>query len=449
MPDGLSIEYPLDRLRQKCLAGSIREQTKCTSDNGATWVSLGVLLASDGGVNAETQGDLTSGGASRSASTPSKLSKVRRLKRISSESTVSAKGASSDTDVGLSDSSGSSSAREIRKVADLVGESLANGRYKVTGQLGKGSMAYVYRARDTRLKTDVVIKVPKPEKAAGKEIRGRFHREGRLLVRLTHPHIVTILDVGEYGRLPYVVMQLLGGGTLADRMKDQDGRPTPMSPESLKTWLQEVAKALDFVSMKKIVHRDVKPANILFDEYNNAYLSDFGLTKIMYGEHTDLNSGNTAAGYVLGTPNYIAPEIVLGNDYDARADQYSLGMTIYHALIGKPPMLGKSTSATMVNQTQRTLDLLSDVRADVSPRLARAVQRSIEKDPKKRFATSGEFAEAVWAGLQYSSSGATVLETPTVMRKPAGIASLRAKTHTLPQERNGESQPADGKPAAD
>ena len=217
----------------------------------------------------------------------------------------------------------------------------------------------------------------------------------------------------------------------------------------MKAWVREVARALDFVSTKNIVHRDVKPANILFDENENAYLSDFGLTKIMYGEHTDLNSGDTAAGYVLGTPNYIAPEIVQGNDYDARADQYSLGITIYQALTGKPPMQGKSSSATMVNQTHRKLDLLSDVRSDISPRLAHAVQRSIDKDPTKRFATSEEFAEAVLAGISWSTPGTTVVETPTVIRKPAGISSLRPRTESLPRRRRGDSQPARSKSAAD
>lgn len=290
----------------------------------------------------------------------------------------------------------------VKHPRDLLGVSLADGRYVVKAPLGKGSMAYVFRASDARLQTDVVLKVPKPEKINTADFRERFQRESQLLIRFSHPHVVKVLDVGEYEELPYVVMQLLEGGSLSDRIARESDEHGRMTPESLKTWVREVSRALDFCYRKGMVHRDVKPANILFDEDNNAYVGDFGLSKIMCGEHTELSSDETAAGVVLGTPNYISPEVVQGQDYDGRSDQYSLGITIYHVLTGGPPMQGNTATMTMLNQTQKVLPLLSDVRDDVPRPLAVAIRKAIEKDPAKRFNTCVEFAEAVVEGLRFA-----------------------------------------------
>ena len=277
----------------------------------------------------------------------------------------------------------------------LVGVALSERRYRVLSVLGEGSMAYVYKAYDNRLDTNVVIKVPKPAQLKNADFMIRFRRESQLMVRLTNPHVVQILDVGEYEELPFVVMQFLAGGTLKDRITPQDSQSGCLPTESLKGWIREVARALDFVHTQNIVHRDVKPANILFDKTGNAFLSDFGLTKIMYGDHRDQNSEMTAAGFIVGTPNYVAPEIILGMTYDGRADQYSLGITVYHAMFGSAPMQGASSSATMVNQTQKELPLLSDIRRDFPLEAALSVKRAISKQPMERFDTCEEFADSI------------------------------------------------------
>ncbi|MCA9047553.1 MAG: serine/threonine protein kinase, partial [Planctomycetaceae bacterium] len=198
----------------------------------------------------------------------------------------------------------------------LIGTALSGGRYRIQSHLGSGSMAFVYKAYDARLETEVVVKVPTPEKLADDEFRIRFRTESQLLVRLSHPHVVKILDVGDCDGVPFVVMQYLAGGTLKDRIAaalsnaSASGEPgaasVGVSVDSLKGWVREVDGALDFVNAQSIIHRDVKPANILFDQHGNAYLSDCGLTKIMYGDHRDYNSEMTGAGYVVGTPNYVA-----------------------------------------------------------------------------------------------------------------------------------------------
>ncbi len=311
----------------------------------------------------------------------------------------------------------------------LIGASLADDRFKIVARVGAGSMAFVYRAFDHRLETEVVVKVPRKHKLQDVGLRERFRRESRLLVQLQHPHIVRILDVGLHSNVPFVVMQYLSGGCLSDKMQARNGQPTALPVDSIRSWLLEVAKALDFAHQQKVVHRDVKPANILFDETGNAFLSDFGLTKIMYGEPDENAADETAAGFVVGTANFVAPEIVLGADYDGRADQYSLGITVYNTLIGAPPMLGKTPSATMVNQTRRVLPLISDVRKAVPVATAQALAKAISKKPQERFATCVEFAEAAIAGLSGSQETAP---------RPQATA-LRPQTATPPATRPADS----------
>ena len=221
-------------------------------------------------------------------------------------------------------------------------------------------------------------------------------------------------------------MQYLSGGCLLDKMQARNGQPTALAVDSIRSWLLEIAKALDFAHQRQVVHRDVKPANILFDETGNAFLSDFGLTKIMYGEPDENAADETAAGFVVGTPNFVAPEIVLGADYDGRADQYSLGITVYNTLIGAPPMLGKTPSATMVNQTRRVLPLISDVRKAVPVATAQALAKAISKKPEERFATCMEFAEAAIAGL--SGSQPTVPPPQKTIPRPKKPADSSAKS---------------------
>lgn len=334
----------------------------------------------------------------------------------------------------------------VKHPRDLLGVSLAGGRYVVKSPLGKGSMAYVFRVSDARLQTDVVLKVPKPEKINTADFRERFQRESQMLIRFSHPHVVKVLDVGEYAELPYVVMQLLEGGSLSDRIANESDDNGCMTPESLKSWVREVARALDFCYRKGMVHRDVKPANILFDEDKNAYVGDFGLSKIMGGEHAEMSSDETAAGVVLGTPNYISPEVVQGKDYDGRSDQYSLGITIYHVLTGGPPMQGNTATMTMLNQTQMVLPLLSDVRDDVPRPLAVAVRKAIEKDPDRRFNTCVEFAEAVIEGLRFAPMISTSSHSSSSMNSKSASASSR-KLRSQPIS-EAEAKPTTGEKSA-
>ncbi len=296
---------------------------------------------------------------------------------------------------------------------NLSGQTIAGGRYRVEQRLGSGSMGHVFRAKDHNLETEVVIKVPTLARLEIDEFRNRFLQESRFLVKLTHPHIVRILDVGEHGTVPYFVMQFIGGGSLETRIYPIAGRSTPQSLANVAEWLPRMADALDFVHGRGFIHRDIKPANILFDEFGHAYLGDFGLSRLIHPDED--NSRMTAAGAVVGTPNYVAPEVVLGKKYDGRADQYSLAMTVYEALTGTAPLEGPSPSATMVNQTSKMPFPPSRHNPSVSAEVDAVILRALAKTPAKRFPSCTEFSGAFLAaaGLSSQSSAEMPLTSAT------------------------------------
>ncbi len=266
-------------------------------------------------------------------------------------------------------------------------------------------MGHVYRAHDRNLETDVVIKFPVAQdgSADSASILGRFAREVRAMIRLSHPHVVKVIDVGEDDGLPFVVMAYLDGGSLKDRLRpSEDGEPRPMSPEVLHGWLIDIAKALDFIHGQGHIHRDVKPANILFDRHGNAFLADFGVIKPLDEDDDEVWKGGsalTAPGYLLGTPNYVAPELILGHACDGRVDQYALALTIHETMAGWNCMEGPTPSSTLVNQTQVAPPTLRALVRDVPPRLSEAVLRGLSKDPTDRFESCSSLAREVLADV--------------------------------------------------
>jgi serine/threonine-protein kinase len=305
----------------------------------------------------------------------------------------------------------------VSQVDQFVGHQIADGRYEVLELLGEGAMGMIFRAQDTRLGTDVVIKVPAQRVLSDPEFIARFQREIRSLVQLSHPHVVNIIDVGEHEEAPFVVMQYLPGRSLSDRREKAGGQ---MPPRSLTEWLRPIADAVDFVHNQEVIHRDVKPANILFDAHGNAFLADFGLSKVLGREDLDERANSlTATGFVVGTPQYVAPEIVMGHRYDGRADQYSLAMTVYEVLSGECPVAGSTPSATMVNQINIVPPLLNKKVSTVPIALAKAVARGLEKSPKKRFESCSHFAEAVLSALISSNP-----KSPAPSRKPRSADSI-------------------------
>jgi len=249
--------------------------------------------------------------------------------------------------------------------ADWVGLTLDQ-RYRVVAMLGEGGMGYVLRARDNRLGCDVVLKAPRPEMLADAEFRKRFRDEVAALVKLAHPHIVKVSDYGQHEGTPFAVMQFLPGGSLDDRRpRHAEKRFKPIAAKSLSEWLAPIADALDFIHGQGYIHRDIKPANILFDAHKHPFLSDFGVAKAMAGGPQVDRKGLTGIGMVLGTPEYLAPEVVLGQPFDGRIDQYALAITIYELLTGSVPFTGPTGPAILVKQTTETAKPLHELKTTV------------------------------------------------------------------------------------
>ena len=261
-------------------------------------------------------------------------------------------------------------------------------------------------------------------------------REIQSLVQLSHPHIVKVFDVGDWQNNPFVVMEYLAGGSLKDRAVSDGTLDNPaLPPGSLNGWLLEIAKALDFVHGQKHIHRDVKPANILFDRHGNAFLGDFGIIKAVANDEADCRGNSlTAPGFLVGTPNYVAPEIVMGRPFDGRVDQYSLAMTVHEVLSGTNCMEGPTPSATVVNQTMVVPPALTDLIPGIPTRLSDAILRGLSKDPAERFPACVAMAQEILASIPFGdrAAGETCQAQSTTSRGVPGRVPCPACQSPMP-----------------
>ena len=262
--------------------------------------------------------------------------------------------------------------------------------YELDREIGRGGMGIVYRARDKRLKRPVAIKLLPPELAFRGEIRSRFLREAETAAQLSHPHIVPIYTVGEQEGLVFFVMAYVEGPTVARAIHDQ-GR---LDPTEVRRILKEVADALSYAHARGVIHRDIKPDNILLDrESARAMVTDFGIARAAI-EGSD--SRLTATGMALGTPAYMSPEQCAGErELDGRSDLYSLGIVGYQMLTGTLPFEAANTPAMLVKHLSERPEPVTRRRADVPDDLARAIMLLLEKDPKDRFANGASLAAAL------------------------------------------------------
>src|SRR5688572_9696568 len=273
-----------------------------------------------------------------------------------------------------------------------------SGRYDLLEQLGEGGMGVVHKAWDANLKTEVVIKIPRPSGPATAQFTERFAREVQALVRLRHPHVVGVLDVGEHQGSPFAVLQYLSGGSLKDRgARDFGGRRVPAPPASLRGWLSEIAAALDFVHSQGFIHRDVKPDNILFDAHGNVYLSDFGIAKVLASlAASEQSAANlTNPGGLIGTLAYMAPEQMGSQGYDGRVDQYALAVTAYELLAGKGPFADLTFSQVLARKIDGELQPLHAANPALPKAVSAAVHRGMSGEPDERFPNCAAFARAV------------------------------------------------------
>ena len=291
---------------------------------------------------------------------------------------------------------------------NLIGKTLSN-RYEILRPLGEGGMGKVYLAKDKRFGKQVVVKVPIME-AGDKDFKDRFMREIASLATLEHPHIVTTVDWGEIEGIPFLVLRYLGGGNLRDRITDSQGYYKPMPLEGLNQWLPQIASALDFIHTKNWVHRDLKPDNILFDEAGNPYLADFGIAKALEGAPMGVK---TTMGAFIGTPQYMAPEMHLGKGIGPRADQFGLAVLVYEALAGKIPFAGATPTAIFVEVMQGKAKPIHELVPEIPLEKSNALMKGITKEPRDRYGSCVEFANAVTGSMLARGSSSAGSETPS------------------------------------
>lgn len=292
----------------------------------------------------------------------------------------------------------------------FVGKTL--GQYTLETPLGKGGMASVYRAYQASVDRYVAIKVMTPEIANDPGFVERFQREARIIGRLEHPHILPVIDFGESDGTYYIVMRYMDGGSLDDRMRQRR-----LQPEEVAHYLDQIASALDYAHQKGVVHRDLKPNNVLLDRANNCYLTDFGIARIEGGDQRKL----TATGSVMGTPAYMSPEQAMGRPVDGRSDIYTLGVMLYEMATGKLPFTADTSAALIFHHVYE----MPPSPRQFNPNLPEAVEpvfmRVLAKAPEMRYGTAEELARDFSQALGIRS-------TPSQAMTVVGAASDTDKT---------------------
>lgn len=267
------------------------------------------------------------------------------------------------------------------------------GRYQMREMIGQGAMASVYKAFDPEINRTLAIKLLKPELCHEEEYRIRFVREAKGAGVLSHPNIVTVYDVGGTEHQPYIAMELIEGPTLGEIMKEKKQLP-------LKTIIEigiQLAKALGYAHGKGIVHRDVKPGNIMMVKGSNTVkVADFGICRIEGSEATQM----TRVGDMLGTPNYMSPEQVLGQQVDSRSDLFSTGVVLYELLTGSLPFLANTMVSVALKIVKEDPESIDKLRPNLPLSLRRIVDRCLKKPPEKRYQTGEELAAALIAVLR-------------------------------------------------
>ena len=320
----------------------------------------------------------------------------------------------------MSDPVVSSADSELRAHVERV----LSDHYELDSEIGRGGMGIVYRAKDRRLKRTVAIKLLPPELAFRSDIKTRFLREAETAAQLSHPNIVPIYTVDETEGLVFFVMAYVDGDNLAKRIFERGVLPA----DDVRRILRDVADALAYAHERGVVHRDIKPDNIIIATQNGRpMVTDFGIARAV----TDGDSRLTATGMAIGTPAYMSPEQAAGErTIDGRSDLYSLGIVAYQMLAGEPPFVAGSTPAMLVKVISERPIPVQQRRADMPDDLARAVMLLLEKDPANRFPSASALVAA--------------LDTGNVPRPPSRTSGNTSPSDYAAAENYGGSAPARG-----
>jgi serine/threonine protein kinase len=275
----------------------------------------------------------------------------------------------------------------------LLSQTLGN--YQIQGRLGRGGMSTVYRARQITMQRDVAMKVMSAELAEDPQFIARFEREAQVIANLEHPRILPVHDYGHQGEYVYMVMRLIEGESLHDRLLHG-----PLALPAAADLLDQIASALDYAHSRGVIHRDLKPNNILLDQFDNIYLMDFGIAKLMAAAQQ-----LTATGMVMGTPAYMAPEQWRGEQVDARTDEYALGVILYEMVVGCQPFEASDTPFTLMYKHLNDApppprDRIPDLPAEVE----RVILKALAKDLSERYQSAGDLAEDFRAAIQEAAT---------------------------------------------
>ena len=301
---------------------------------------------------------------------------------------------------------------------DLTGKQF--GSYQIVAPLGEGGMAAVYKAYQPSTDRYVALKILPRHFASDPQFVARFEQEAKVLAQLQHPHILPVFDYGQADGYAYIVMPFLQSGDLTDLLKGQ-----PLSLDLVCRIISQIGDALDYAHSRGLVHRDVKPSNVLLDERGNCLLTDFGLAKIL-----ESSSKLTATGGILGTPAYMSPEQGLAEKVDGRSDIYSLGIVLYELTTGRVPYQAETPMAVVIKHMNDPLPPPRRVNPALPETVERIILKALAKQPEDRFATAGEMAQALQAALAKVSSSQT----------PADNEAIAAGTATKPMETESQKK---------
>lgn len=292
---------------------------------------------------------------------------------------------------------------------DLAGKTW--GRFQIVEERGRGGMAVVYKAYDSVLQRTVALKILAPQLAANEEFTRRFRREAITSANLRHPNIVVIYDVGTQDQFQYIVMEFLEGPTLQEDIREKGALPL----DRVLFLLWQLSSALDYAHGQRLVHRDVKPANVILGSEDHVTLTDFGLVKAARDQRI------TIQGAAIGTLKYMSPEQAAGQELDHRSDVYSLGVVAYEMLSGETPFAGKTPYQTLHNLMHKPPPPLIKLNPHVSPQVERAVYRALAKQPMERFSSAGELVHALASAADLGQAVDSWTDTTPLAREIALI----------------------------
>jgi formylglycine-generating enzyme required for sulfatase activity/tRNA A-37 threonylcarbamoyl transferase component Bud32 len=300
---------------------------------------------------------------------------------------------------------------------DLIGTQI--GKYTVTAYIGRGGMAEVYKGHHATLNRDVAIKFLHPFYADEESFAARFHREAQAIAALRHPNIVQVYDFDISSELTYMVMEYVDGPTLNAHLRTLAARGQHMAPDEIVRLMRALAEAVDYAHRQGVIHRDIKPANILLHADGTPVLTDFGISKLVGAQSV------TATGQAMGTPAYMAPEVVRGDTASAAADIYALGIVLYELVAGRVPFEAETSSGVMIKQLTEAPRPPRQFNPQLSEPVEAVILRALDKNPARRYATANDLAH----DLERALAG-EVLPEPTgtvVIPPPEALAETAAR----------------------